>query len=91
MTQDDLIERISRGANLSKAATRDVLRVLTESVTYYLTRNEEVTLTGLAKFTVIEKPARTGRNPATGEAIAIAAHSAVKIKPLKALRDAVTT
>jgi DNA-binding protein HU-beta len=52
-------------------------------------RGEEVSLPGFGKFKVQAKPARTGRNPSTGEVIEIAATKKVVFQPAKALKDAV--
>lgn len=49
----------------------------------------EVVLHGIGKLKTVAKPARTGRNPATGEEIEIAAKTAVKFVAAKALKDAV--
>lgn len=91
MTHDELIDRISAGAGVPKTTVREVLNRAAMAVREGLARGEEVTLPGLAKFEAVDKPARSGRNPATGESISIPAHRAVKIKALKALRDAVTS
>lgn len=48
-----------------------------------------MTLTGFVKFARVDRPARMGRNPATGEAIKIKAKRAVKTTPLKAFKDEV--
>ena len=46
-------------------------------------------LPGLGKVKLIKRPARTGRNPATGETIKIKAKTVVKIVACKALKDAI--
>ena len=46
-----------------------------------------MTLSGFGTFKVVERQARTGRNPKTGENIPIPAHKAVKFVPGKTLRD----
>lgn len=48
---------------------------------------EEVPVGALGKLTSVERAARKGRNPQTGEEIEIAASSAPKFKPSKALKD----
>ena len=54
-----------------------------------LAKREPVSIAGFGTFTTKSRPARQGRNPRTGEAIAIAASTAPAFKPGKALRDAV--
>ena len=48
-----------------------------------------ITLPAIGKVKLIKRPARMGRNPATGEAIKIKAKTVVKIAPSKAFKDAV--
>jgi DNA-binding protein HU-beta len=52
------------------------------------TTGESVNFPGFCKFNVVDRPARMGRNPATGESIKIKAKRAVKITPLKNYKDA---
>jgi DNA-binding protein HU-beta len=49
----------------------------------------EITLPGIGKLKVTERPARTGRNPSTGAAIEIAAKKVVKFVPAKVLSDSI--
>lgn len=72
--------------------TRDVdavLRGFTELVTSTVSKGEPVAITGFVKFAKVERPARMGRNPSTGEAIQIKASKKVRVTPLKAFKDAV--
>ena len=54
-------------------------------------KGEEVSLPGFGKFKVQDKPARTGRNPRTGEAVSIAASKKLAFQPAKALKDALAS
>ena len=67
------------------------LRGFTDVVTATVAKGEPVAITGFAKFAKIERGARMGRNPATGEAIRIKASKKARITPLKAFKDAVMT
>ena len=60
-----------------------------DSITAALAAGDKVQLVGFGTFEVRERAARTGRNPQTGEDIAIAARSVPVFKPGKALKDAV--
>ncbi len=53
-----------------------------------LAKGEEVRVKGLGTFVVRHLPARKGRNPRTGEKIAIAASVGVTFRPAKALKAA---
>ncbi|MFM9083867.1 MAG: HU family DNA-binding protein [Actinomycetota bacterium] len=50
-------------------------------------KGEVVNISGFAKFAKIKRPARMGRNPATGEQIKIAAKTVAKITALKGFKD----
>ena len=66
---------------------RDVIDATLGAIIEAVANGEEVSLPGFGKFKRKETPARPGRNPATGEAIQIAASSKVTFTPAKALKD----
>ena len=80
-----LSEKTEIGSGQAKAAVDAFAEILTET----LSRGGEVNIAGLGKFTVAERAARQGVNPATGEKIQIAASKAPKFTAAKALKDAV--
>lgn len=69
----------------AKALVDGVFKAIAEAAA----KGEEVSIPGFGKFKVQDKPARIGRNPATGEAIEIAATKKVAFTPAKQLKDAV--
>ena len=85
-------ELINAVATHVDADAKDVDRVLsgfTEVVTSTVAKGEQVAISGFAKFAKVERAARMGRNPATGEQIHIKASKKARITPLKAFKDAV--
>jgi DNA-binding protein HU-beta len=85
-------ELINAVASHIDADAKDVDKVLsgfTEVVTSTVARGEQVAISGFAKFAKVERAARMGRNPATGEPIHIKASKKARITPLKAFKDAV--
>jgi DNA-binding protein HU-beta len=88
MNKSQLIEKISIGADISKAAAERALNSFIEAVTDEIKTGEQVALVGFGTFSVSDRAARTGRNPQTGAAIEIAAAKVPKFKPGKALKDA---
>ena len=88
MNKSQLIEKISTGADISKAAAERALNSFIESVSDELKQGGEVALVGFGTFSVSDRAARTGRNPQTGATIQIAAAKVPKFKPGKALKDA---
>ena len=89
MNKTELIDKVAVAAELNKAsATRAVESVL-DSIAATLKNGDQVTLSGFGTFSVAARAARTGRNPRTGEAIAIPASKNPKFKAGKGLKDAV--
>ncbi|MCB2181263.1 MAG: HU family DNA-binding protein [Desulfobulbaceae bacterium] len=60
-----------------------------DAISDTLSKGDSVTLVGFGSFSVLERAARTGRNPQTGKEIKIAAKKVAKFKVGKALADAV--
>jgi len=94
MNQAELIDAISShhsNTGVSKSAIKFVLDAQGEIVRNELSKgnNDGVTLPGIGKFSAKDKPARTGRNPATGEEIDIPAKRVPKFSAAKALKDSV--
>ena len=89
MNKTELIEAIAKEAGLSKKDAGKALDAFTATVTKTLKKKDKVTLVGFGTFETAKRAARTGRNPQTGEEIKIAASTAAKFKPGKALKDAV--
>jgi DNA-binding protein HU-beta len=89
MNKSELIDAIADNSGLSKADAKRALDAFTASVTSALEGGDSVQLTGFGSFVVRERAARTGRNPATGATIQIAAAKVPAFKAGKALKDAV--
>lgn len=90
MTLSDLIDHVaSADAKLTKAEAKSLIEGLFGAIRDAAVKGEEVSVAGFGKFKVQDKPARTARNPRTGESIAVAATRKVVFQPAKALKDAV--
>ena len=89
MNKGDLIDKIAESVNLSKADANTALNTVLTSVEDALKKGDKVTLIGFGTFSVNKRPARTGRNPQTGETIKIKAKKVVKFKPGKALAESI--
>lgn len=74
---------------LTKKQAGEAAAAVFEAITDHLTRGERVTVPQFGSFSVVERAARKGRNPATGEEILIAASKGVKFKPGKDLKESV--
>ena len=92
-TKSDILASISKDTGLSKKQVSSVFESLNGVIRKSLKSNGMFTLPGLAKMKVVKKPAtkaREGINPFTGEKMtfkAKPASNAVKIRPLKKLKD----
>lgn len=89
MNKSQLVDKISEGADLSKAAAGRALDAFIEAVGEALQSGDQVSLVGFGTFLTRERASRSGRNPQTGETIEIAAAKIPAFKPGKALKDAV--
>ena len=89
MNKTELIAAIAEKAELSKKDSEKALKAFVDVVTEELKKDHKIQLVGFGTFEVSERNARTGRNPHTGEEMAIAACKAPKFKAGKALKDAI--
>ena len=86
MNKGDLVAEVAKVVSSKKEAQAAVDCVFA-TITDALAENETVTLVGFGTFKAVERQARKGRNPQTGQEIEIAARSVPKFVPGKALKD----
>ncbi len=89
MNKTELVNAIAAKTGLSKKDSDAALAATVEAITEALKAGDKVALIGFGTFEVRERAARSGKNPATGETIEIAACKAPAFKAGKALKDAV--
>ena len=89
MSKSEIAGRVADRIGLSRSAAGDAVDAVFEAVGEALANGEEVRIVGFGTFGTRNRPARTGRNPRTGESLPIAASTAPVFKPGKALKDAV--
>ena len=89
MNKTELVAAIAEQAELSKRDSEKALKAFIDVVSDELKKGEKIQLVGFGTFEVIERAAREGRNPLTGEKMKIKASKAPKFKAGKALKDAV--
>ncbi|MBR2237912.1 MAG: HU family DNA-binding protein [Prevotella sp.] len=80
MNKTELIEKISAGAGLSKADSKKALEATIVAIKDALAASDKVSLIGFGTFSVSERAAREGINPATKAKITIPAKKQVKFK-----------
>jgi DNA-binding protein HU-beta len=89
MNKRELAKSVAVQADVELSTVSKVLEGFTEVVTAVVSKGEPVAITGFAKFVKVDRPARMGRNPATGEQIMIKASKKARITPVKAFKEAV--
>lgn len=89
MTQTQVIQHLSTKTGIGK---KEVKSLLTEFSTLAVNETKKkgmFVMPGIGRLVRVERKARTGRNPATGEAIKIPAKKVVKFRIAKAVKDAI--
>lgn len=80
MNKTQLIDKIAAGAGLTKVDAKKALEATVEAIKGALKEGDKVQLIGFGTFSVNERPAREGINPATKQKITIAAKKVAKFK-----------
>ena len=91
MNKAELCTRVADRAAVSRETAGSVVTVLLSVIGEALASDETVAIAGFGTFSTRDRPAREGRNPRTGESIAIAASTTPAFKAGKTLRDRVNT
>ena len=87
MTKSQITASLAETVGVTKKQATEALEALV-ALAYKNARNK-FTIPGLGKLVLVNRKARMGRNPATGEAIKIAAKRVVKFRVAKAAKDAI--
>jgi len=88
VTKTEFVDQVADRAGLSKKDAADAVDAVLDTIEQALKRGSDVTFSGFGKFSVSQRNAREGRNPATGETIQIAASRVPKFTPGAALKKA---
>ena len=89
MTKSEFVDQVAERAGLSKKNAQDAVEAFLETVEDALKRGSEVSFSGFGKFSISERSAREGRNPATGEKIQIGASRVPRFTAGASLKKAV--
>lgn len=92
MTKKDLIIHLQDEFKHTKVQKKEMDEIVNHAfgtIHHALVQGEEVAIAGFGKFMVVDRQARKGRNPSTGQEIDIPASKAVRFKVSKTLKDAV--
>ena len=88
MNKKELIKAVATKLDITQKDTEEVVSCVFDTITDTLVGGNEVSITGFGKFSIVERAARIGVNPSTGEKLDIAACKAAKFKAAKALKEA---
>ena len=89
MNKAELVEEVANQTGLTKKVSREAIDAVISTISDSLAREEKVTLVGFGTFQVMERKARRGVYPQTGEELQIPAKKVPKFRPGKGLREAV--
>ena len=89
MTQTQLIQALADKCEIAKKNVKDLLTSLSEVAISEVKKNGVFVVPGLGRLVRVDRKARMGRNPATGESIKIPAKKVVKFRVAKAAKDAI--
>lgn len=92
MTKSELIDRLAqKQAHLTHKDVELAVKLLLESVSHSLAERDRIEIRGFGSFAIHERPSRMGRNPKTGEAVAIPRKFVPHFKPGKEMRERVNS
>tara|TARA_B100000674_G_C37892152_1_gene939520 strand:- start:359 stop:655 length:297 start_codon:yes stop_codon:yes gene_type:complete len=91
ITKADIIEHLHNDLGLNKSECKVLVEDFFEEIKNSLINNEDVKLSGFGNFELLEKKARPGRNPKTGEEVTISARRVVTFRAGNKLREKITS
>ena len=89
MTKIEFVDAVAKETEWTKKDSEEAINAVVKVITNALVAGEKLSIVGFGTFEVVERAAREGRNPQTGETMKIAASKAPKFKAGKALKDMV--
>jgi len=89
MNRRELAKAVAVQADVDLKTVIRVLEGFTDVVTGVVSKGETISIPGFVRFVKVDRPARMGRNPATGEQMMFRASKKVRVSAAKAFRDAV--
>ena len=87
LTKSQVLSALAEAAGITKKQSAEIMDIIVELA--YKNAKNTFTLPGIGKLVLVNRKARIGRNPATGEQIQIAAKRVVKFRVAKAAKDAI--
>ena len=91
MTKAELIEDVARAIEMSRKDSEIVVETIFESIVTSLQGGDKIEIRGFGSFRTRQRAPRSGRNPKTGERVAVPAKKIPYFKPSKELKDMVNS
>src|SRR6201985_1935734 len=91
MTKADLIEEVSRLAELTRKDSEIIVETIFDSIVKSLRTGDKIEIRGFGSFRTRQRKPRVGRNPKTGDRVDVPAKKIPFFKPSKELKDVVNT
>lgn len=89
MRKQDLVQAVAEATGQNEAASTKAVNAVFNAIETALAEGKEVTISGFGSFKVVERSARQGRNPQTGDPITIDARNSPVFRPGTQLKRAV--
>ncbi len=89
MTQTQLVKELAANCEVANKVAKQFVECYADIAVRETKKNGVFVIPGIGRLVRVERKARTGRNPATGEAIKIPAKKVVKFRVAKAVKDAI--
>ena len=91
ITKSDIVEHLHKELGLNKTECKKIVEGFFQEIKDSLIKNEEVRLSGFGNFEILQKKARPGRNPKTGEDVIISARKVVTFRAGNKLRKKINS
>ena len=91
MTKADLIDEVSKLAELTRKDSEVIVETIFDSIVRSLRVGDKIEIRGFGSFRTRQRKPRVGRNPKTGERVEVPAKKIPFFKPSKELKDLVNT
>lgn len=87
MTKIEFVDAVAKETEWTKKDSEEAINAVVKVITNALVAGEKLSIVGFGTFEVVERAAREGRNPQTGESLMIKACKMPKFKPGKAFKE----
>jgi integration host factor subunit beta len=91
VTKRDISERVARKTGIPQAQVKEAVQALFDEIVEELIQGERLEFRNFGVFEVVERKARTGRNPKTGERVPVPAKKVVNFRMGKYMKDRIAT